>query len=384
MTKFDQNCMFVLNARMGFTKELARALCKKKKITAVRNVRGLSANSCSPSDQWVLQANTSLGRKKLFMKVFMHVDRRMHDDVQKACRALEYERQVYENILPRTQNTYFPIFWKAETRISFDDMLDFLTGRVMVKGRALTRSELDARLLRNLKYMFTYDTNRPCLQSSQLVLSKDDLDTYAFLRKVRLQYILLESFPPNFQTLYHMLSSKRLQNEREFWTVMHQTTCAIEVLDRARLQHNDLHYDNIVLHKKKCVYYRKNRRYTCPYKVFIFDFDRAFHADLGENSINDDYFEENYGIFNEFTSLSDYVYLVQCISAIMGNTGILRMLCTSAEKHDEVESLFTTFVESEQSTYRLPNLTRLFCDFDHLVHNMERYMKFRNIKHVVP
>ena len=95
---------------MTFTKQLTDKLCKKRVVYSVTNVRGLCSNSCSPSDQWILTAKTSHGPKKLFMKVFFHSHECMHEDVQKACDALEYERKVYENILPMTHYQFFPVF----------------------------------------------------------------------------------------------------------------------------------------------------------------------------------------------------------------------------------------------------------------------------------
>ena len=120
---------------MTFTKQLTDKLCKKRVVYSVTNVRGLCSNSCSPSDQWILTAKTSHGPKKLFMKVFFHSHECMHEDVQKACDALEYERKVYENILPMTHYQFFPVFWRAETNITFDELLLFLCNKIVVKKK---------------------------------------------------------------------------------------------------------------------------------------------------------------------------------------------------------------------------------------------------------
>ena len=79
--------------------------------------------------------------------------------------------------------------------------------------------------------------------------------------------------------------------------------------------------------------------------------------------------------------MSDLLYLTQCVSAIIGNSGILRMMSKSKDYSDQMDQIFETFVEAEDTSYVLNHLPKYFDNFEAIIKKIEEYMQFRKLKH---
>ena len=108
--------------------------------------------------------------------------------------------------------------------------------------------------------------------------------------------------------------------------------------------------------------------------VILFDFDRAYHHELGANNINDQYFEQVHGIKNEYTLFTDFQYLFMCICTVCGSPKLLEQMCTSDTLFEHVKQYYDLFQDGANVSYFVPNLIKYYGSFDTLLNLAQKQL----------
>lgn len=316
------------------------------------HVNGLESNSTSPSDQWIVKIKHNEAYETMFLKLFITSTRLIKNaDARKASNALQYESNLYQLVLSKQNETYFPKFFCNEANLSYEEVVEMIAGKVRscTNRRFLSRTQTEKNIIRNLHYMINYENNRPGLSSIRegSLHKKLDLNIRKIEEKTKKKYTFgffaIEAFPSRSKSLYKKIRSKEFTLQtKEFWECLLQITQGLQRLHEIKIMHNDLHYDNIMIVREPVTINVQGKYINCKYRAIIFDFDRAYCCHVGSNKINDKYYRENHGIQNRFNSYLDTFFLFACLSAFFEDEIIIRLLTNK----ESLISMYREFCKS--------------------------------------
>ena len=295
----------------------------------INNIEGKPANSASPSDIWF--ANTSKG--ELVFKITLNRNTTGYNftngsrlEYGEEEQAVEYEAKLYIEIINKLiDNNINPFFVKCEEvffKVPFRELLNFHNVFGMKKclfRNKLLRNTLYMSLVTEKRYRFK---NRPSIdevspfhtpiQVSALLNNEENIEALiksysimhnmeefdSMLRPTELFYNIIVTS----KTTDSSLSSLHMNNKltangklnRMGWTVIIQILTALSTLEILKIAHNDLHMGNILIEdtnenikyfKFDNFHFRLNSNLNCK----IYDWDRAYSSQHGENNLLDYY-----------------------------------------------------------------------------------------------
>ena len=285
----------------------------------ITEVKGLPSNSNSPSDTWIVTFKDGITYRynhsleilhSGFLKIFINTENLTYKSPHKL--GLEYELKVYKiikNILNYKISPNFVRLLAHGEKCSYEDLLNILLDKLpSLKDRRQYINSLN----RNLYYIMLEKDDRPAIQSK---LSLSMLNSVNF-SDYKYNIILTKNMENNITFNQWLKSYKEEDNLTELWNILFQVASACYIMSLCKMVHNDLHTDNIFLHKlENETYFLYNINDTrtvikTRYQVLIYDFDRAYAQNLGDNPLN----EENCKKFS------------QC-NILIENKDIIKVLC---------------------------------------------------------
>jgi hypothetical protein len=107
------------------------------------------------------------------------------------------------------------------------------------------------------------------------------------------------------------------EDYQQLFKVIFQILTAIYALSLMKTNHNDLHGGNIYVqildHEENIIYYINTKKYSIKskYRIFIYDYDRSFCSQLGNNSfLMDPFFCKEFFSCNTFYEQLDFIKIL--------------------------------------------------------------------------
>lgn len=312
--------------------------CVLSNCVAKEGVIGLASNSASPVDTWILKFKkgvTYLGEtinygflkwwinpKDLYWRKVKSADEDF-EEYKNTISGLNYEVKIYRDVVrPLLDNDVCPNFvgfLASGTACSFPDLSSVLTPQG-VEG-----------MRRNVVYM------RKELDSRPSVLSLDDPEDAGIITprqelKWTYDFLLTTAVPRGSFTyedwLYRDPDSEQkaglaLKQYREnTGKIVFQILAACYALAMTKTTHNDLHSGNTFIAeepRKKVTYVYGGKVYSfdTEYRPLVFDFDRSYSVQLGDNPLLSDGEESNHLC----------VHYSQC-NTYIPNADMVKVLCS--------------------------------------------------------
>ena len=266
-----------------------------KLFSYITKVKGFPSNSASPTDTWnITFKNNIISDTKFvsdgFLKIY--IDPKSIKPVPAELIALNYELQVYRDVIkPLINNNICPNFVRfisSGEGCSYDDLLNFLTGKLEFNGKLLNNQECKQNLDRNIYIIKNQDNSRPAIQNV-------NGRKITYLDKLNLKYnMILNENIKNATTLFDWIkifNTDISTNLVEFWNILFQACYACYCMSLSKMVHNDLHSGNIFIEDLKkpvqMVYVVNGNKILIEtrYKALIYDFDRAYVERLGRNKM---------------------------------------------------------------------------------------------------
>jgi hypothetical protein len=297
----------------------------------IQKISGLTKNSASTSDQWIVDLNENIqslfpdiSSQKAFCKVFLsdiesniefinNIDARFpliqRQSAIKYIHAMNYEQKIYSNLVTLfLQKKLSPNFLKIfsfSTNCTFDNLLLLLKKKIPTS----TPQKLKTNLLINIA-SFTYffpPSKRGSINTSQKYEKNyvTAIEKSGF-KSLKLNVLLLESISPQTKTLKEMLDTKfnplhsDLLNpfhnvksntiEKDLNEICFQIFVNLYLFSLIDMIHNDLHTENIFIEElseeQLFIYVINEKPYflRTKYKVIIYDFDHSYCPALNKNN----------------------------------------------------------------------------------------------------
>jgi hypothetical protein len=299
-----------------------------KIYNCVDKVEGIRSNSVSPTDTWIInfKKGTQYDKQNLqygFFKVFLNsftvsTLSKPYSNVLPRIIGLEYEILVYKNIIkPLINYNVCPNFVRylaSGNNCTYNDLFNMLN-----KNTGLSAEKIKECLNRNINCMKKDCGKRFAINKyvPRSYFRSDIADLYIDTTEIPNSYkfniILNERLPLKSVTLdAWLVTNKDIEN---IWYILFQICAACYSMSLCKMTHNDLHLGNIFIEERddieKIVYIINNKKYILytRYKVFIFDFDRSYCQNLGDNIINpiNNIFIDNIDIIEVLCEVSNYI-----------------------------------------------------------------------------
>ena len=289
----------------------------------IKNVQGLSSNSKSPSDTWVLFLKNNVFYEhipihKAFIKIWpSQITQDIRDVVPEmldvnerglstAIDRLEYEREVYKRVIRPLMDlnvcTNFIRYLASGVDCSYSD-LDSMLPREY-------RPNLALNTLYMIQYHFTsarYPRARPSITDNVRGLEHEfggkAPEVVNDLEQTRYGFVV-NTISPKSAPLVAILDKL---SEQELLSILFQVFAAIHAMELTLTNQNDLHMGNIMITNgdlNSYLYVIEGNVYTIRTKHFarIYDFDNAFTSHLGPN--------QKYAKFKSSRDLVNVKYLL--------------------------------------------------------------------------
>lgn len=290
----------------------------------IKKIEGVHTGA-SPTDAWIIFLNNvKYNNKKInkvFAKIFINLDNKKVYDYVKytdenlyySLIGLDYEVEMYKTITPIVNYNICPNFVRF---IGFGKMCQYDNLFKMLNVKQQKRFD------RNIKNnMLTYHTKNYALgdTTDQNISNNTVVDMN--IKDIKFNIILTETFE-NYSSFHNLLVNNQLK-KINISNILFQALVACYTLSLSKIVHNDLHSGNIIVKKLKSpvniVYVINNEPFIINtyYKVYMYDWDRAYCQRLGDN--NSIKF-----LYKEFSQ----------INTIIDNKDILKLMC-HVYKHDK-------------------------------------------------
>lgn len=299
--------------------------CDLDKI--VSKVKGLKANSASPTDTWILDFKSNVyydnvRLEKGFMKYF--VDPYSLEPTNQSVNliyhllGLRYEISVYRDVIkPLIDYQVCPNF------------ISFLFAGISCKGITLLNSlkttlpevEASNNLERNIEYITNNVKQRPSITERSNKLSMLNKKIHKNVdRSWKYSFMVNKVINPDTTTTFFDFittkGSKLDYYQKAF--VLFDILYACYAMNCAGVIHNDLHLGNIYLETlptpvKVCYIYGDDKKkfvFERNYKIMVYDFDRAYAQVLGENKLLNIYCKD-FASCNRLSSNKDFYKVIQ-------------------------------------------------------------------------
>jgi len=306
-----------------------------KIYNCVDSVEGMSSNSLSPTDTWIIKfkEGTQYYKQELqfgFFKIFLNsltvsTLSKPYNDVLPRIIGLEYEILVYKNIIkPLINYNVCPNFVKylaSGNNCTYNDLFNMLNKKI-----GLSYDIIIQCLNRNINCMKKDCGKRFAINKyvPRTYFKSDLADLYIDTSEIpnfyKFNIILNERLPLKSVTLDEwLIINKDIEN---IWFILFQICVACYSMSLCKMTHNDLHLGNIFIEERdnieKIVYVINDKKYILytKFKVFIFDFDRSYCQNLGDNIIDPikNVFIDNIDIIEVLCEVSNYInnYMYNC------------------------------------------------------------------------
>lgn len=313
--------------------------------TCIQKVKGLPANSASPSDTWLLDFKPgtvyidATGKPveipHAFCKVFIEpasLDKWLGEmDITPqmaelwrprfmALQGLEYELRfsefVQKTIIDAKKSPHFVRTFSAGKSCKFNDLKETLE-----KGNI---SYAAATLVRNMYYSLQLSSTRPSISDPTTTTTKEpSWNNFQF------SFLLTQQINPQWSKNFQQWI-REFRNKNGFlpmlFMILFQICQACYALYLEKACHNDLHSQNIwITHRPG---FKQNVKYVIGSKIYIFpdvdnlvrlfDFDRSYAESLGPNPILQSSLCASHGQCNSIAEPKDFVkilcYVVKSLS----------------------------------------------------------------------
>jgi hypothetical protein len=254
-------------------------------MDCVSNVKGITSNSASPTDTWLLTFKDGVEYndeplKQGFMKIWMSEENTRPKSVYYVA-GLNYEKRIYLEVIKRLIDAAVcPNFTRALGGGTNCPHSDFLKGDLIS----------DLYLRRNMAHAYFKLPNRPAIEVD------DDYDfkgrDISFMKDYKYDFVISET---SDGTTMHDFLKRRYTSDKAFWHIIYQNIMALYVLGLVRLTHNDNHTNNIFIDDRPStdMTYMVQRGdelsvFTLPSQtkiVKVFDWDRSHSDEIGENTL---------------------------------------------------------------------------------------------------
>ncbi len=331
---------------MGTNQSCESVELKKNNICNISHcatkVNGIPSESASPTDVWfvTLQPNTKYGdtivNGDVSLKIYLNPNMKFpkfngKKIVKDDTKELLYETNVYEHVIgPMLEykiNPHFVIFYGSARNCSFKQLLTILDHNTENKttGEPMDSYSLEQVLIRNSWWIGKGLSDRPSINNPLVVKDKsksleiqfynDNRDKleYNIIATAKTQGNTLAKWVKNHIEIDSTLKTKTLDSVAEVALI--QLVSGLAALELFKCAHNDLHTGNVFIDEfkeaKKVTYiYNGLKGAKSVFKInsnisaLIYDWDRAYVNDLGDNNIND-YFCKDYSSCNEYVPSRD-------------------------------------------------------------------------------
>jgi hypothetical protein len=327
------------------------------------SVKGMDSNSASPTDTWFLYfKNTFYNGEKVneaFLKLFVDVDTykplpgRSYESVQKELSALKYELKIYKEVIrPLIDYNICPNFIKylaSGEKCSYDNLLKFLQGKIVVGKTVLTNKQVENILNKNI--------SRCLLKRCDIRDSIQTVENRSTPRpdsSIKYDMILNENI--NKKTVKYLdWFRKGSKPASDLWETLFQVAAGCYAMSLSKTVHNDLHLGNIFIEdlgkKVPSLYIIDGKSYflNSRYKMLIYDFDRGYTTRFGNNNVLDG-FACGYGQCNEFVENKD-IFKSLCYVINRFHTPIEKELIDCLGKTDAIKKLITDMYKASYSCF---------------------------------
>lgn len=324
--------------------------------TCVKKIQGLKSDSLSPSDTWIIKFQDGtkyedeLGRKidipEAFCKLSIDSTSLRHwldkfempkemtrswNSRLEQLQGLEYERWFYEtvvnDILDTRKSPHFVRLFSSGNKCSFQDLVTILK-----RGGV---SYAENSLMRNLYYTFRTEGARPAITS---IIPGWPTD----LNKFNFSFMLIQKMDSDYGTTFDRWIEKNSKTKtfmQDLRLILFQVCQACYALFLKDACHNDLRPGNVWIatrprEKRNIKYIVRGQEFIFPQvdiMVRIFDFDRAYSAEMGPNLLlTDDVCMKN-GHCNRVIQPADFI----------------KFLCY-VTRHVDLKKLFFNFSATER------------------------------------
>ena len=297
----------------------------------IKLVRGLSSNSASPSDTWILTFKDGAkyendNIQKGFLKFFIDpgsLPPGYNSVAMGMIQGLDYEIKVYRDIVrPLVDYNVCPNFIRylgSGTSCIYDSMIQILDGKTYNSSTKdlMDRNDLINSFQDNFYHMYEREGGR------QSINTNTNTPPSTFIKSAKyFKYNLLvnETITNDAYTLFEHL--KRLNGtgtrfRQADWCIIFQIIIACYSMSLSKTNHNDLHAGNIYIepYNKPLNYLLTPNRgvaevcsVNCGNIVKLYDFDRAYCERLGGNPLLEPHSGlDQYSQSNEFIPTKDMI-----------------------------------------------------------------------------
>jgi hypothetical protein len=361
----------------------------------IENVKGLKSNSSSSTDTWILtfKEGTKYEAKKVktaFLKFWIagSTINRIHEmkndfDVSplkaliRSTRSLNYELLFYREIIrPLIDFSICPHFIRylgSGNNCKGADLVKILTKSGVPEKDAI------ARFARNFEFLCSYEKESPRPSITDPGGEEPSENIKAFVSCSEFNLLINENITENDQTLRQFMA--RIRNIKSLWRILFQIFAACYAASLTKSVHNDLHFENVWIRTdspERIIHYNYNNHdYLMVTGNFVrlYDFDRAYSKQIGDNPFLTGDMTSQYSQSNEFipnrdavkvcsyvyTTLPNLEYREDLISAISPIKSYARGVLT--------QSFFTRIPGTEQSMTP-DDFKKNFFSMEDMLHNM--------------
>ena len=318
-------------------------------IHYVERINGLSSNSASPTDTWILtfkpDAPIYHRYKKIddcFFKIFIEPSSILDPDYEylNELEGLSYERDVYSDVIyPLIQNNVCSNFVKylSSGYCTYDNLLDLLN---------YNGSNNERKLLRNISYMYENGKDRPSITSN--LLGKPPSPSFCELAKNLDYWILCTKNMTNPKFLYDLLIDDKILTMQSLLELMFQISISCHVMSMSHTTHNDLHCKNIFVETSssentyKYIIGKNENDFdeyiiTSKYNTYIYDFDRAYVENMGRNPLLEGWACDDYYQCNKYIDNKDLIFVLSQIYEYIRNRDIKNFIIEIVKKNDAIQ-----------------------------------------------
>jgi hypothetical protein len=315
----------------------------------VERINGLSSNSASPTDTWILKFKPDAPiyhrYKKIddcFFKIFIEPSSIKDPDYEylNELEGLSYERDVYSDVIyPVIKNNVCSNFVKylSSRYCTYDNLLDLLN---------YNGSNNERKLLRNISCMYENDKGRPSITSN--LLGRPTSTSFRELAENLDYWILCTKNMTNPKFLYDLLIDRSLTTQ-SLLELMFQIAISCYVMSLSHTTHNDLHYKNIFVETSssantyKYIIGENENDFdeyiiTSKYNTYIYDFDRAYVENMGDNPLLEGWACDDYYQCNKYIDNKDIIFLLSQIHEETSKHDIKKFIIEIVKKNDAIQN----------------------------------------------
>lgn len=304
-------------------------ICKIDEL--ISQIKGIDSNSASPTDIWFVKfkENIFYDNEPLLgavLKIFINLSSFETPNEYKFYEELEglnYELQIYKKIIqPITEYKICPNFIKylgSGLNCSYENLYKMLDKHIYEDDNKTYSEKMTKKLLnRNINCIKTSCSDRKSINKKS---KRGFFNLFGFLdntsepdKNMKYNFIMIQRLSPSTMSVDDFLLKEKNISDKNILVIIFQIAFACYVMSLNKLIHNDLHSGNIMieeLEKEEIITYIINDQkyiFSTKYKVYVYDFDRAYCPRFGRNILLDDHDScENNGQCNTFIENKDFL-----------------------------------------------------------------------------